>query len=71
MENEVGNSRLVSHPGPPTTAWAGVSRSEAVAAPRLTNSHLGDLEFPPLSSAVGRRSVKSASVAGDGAFIPS
>ncbi|KAL5971518.1 hypothetical protein TSMEX_000749 [Taenia solium] len=69
VENEVGSSGLVGHPGPPTTAWAGMSRSEAVATPRLTNNHLGDLEFPPLSSAVGRRSVKPASVAGDGKLL--
>uniref|UniRef100_A0A158R809 TMEM131_like domain-containing protein n=1 Tax=Taenia asiatica TaxID=60517 RepID=A0A158R809_TAEAS len=65
VEKEVGSGGLVGHPGPPTTAWTGMSRSEAVATPRLTNNHLGDLEFPPLSSAVGRRSVKPASVASD------
>ncbi|KAL5104448.1 hypothetical protein TcWFU_004076 [Taenia crassiceps] len=69
VESEVGISGLVSQSGPPTTAWAGTSRSEAVATPRLSNNHLGDLEFPPLSSAVCRRSVKPASMAGDGKLV--
>ncbi|CDS41515.1 transmembrane protein 131 [Echinococcus multilocularis] len=67
VENEVGSSGLASHAGRPTTAWAGVSRSEGAAAPpRLATNHLGDLEFPPLGSAVARRSVKTVPVAGGG-----
>ncbi|EUB58190.1 Transmembrane protein [Echinococcus granulosus] len=70
VENEVGSSGLASHAGRPTTAWAGVSRSEgAAAAPRLTTNHLGDLEFPPLGSAVARRSVKTVPVAGGGKIL--
>ncbi|VDM24178.1 unnamed protein product [Hydatigera taeniaeformis] len=63
VENEVGSGGSGGQPGPPTTAWAGMSKSGASAVP-----HLGDLEFPPLSSAVGQHSVKPASGAGDSAF---
>ena len=59
----------MSQPGPLQSAWTGMSRLEPTGTSHALNNLLGDIEFPPLGSALSQRTPRMTSVADDGAFI--